>query len=127
MKPMSDYAKKKEMERSYRYYIKTVSSIPDFIKRKLAQMPNNKGYIWRGMYCFGDLRAERDGPLVMFEKRGDTLVIHEWSDTHYRVFTKVGQNRKTLVHSASRNLKTIDSGGLMDYVTIGKKSAKTRR
>ena len=44
-----------EMIRSYKYYIRCVDSIPDYMIKKLNNMPNNKGYIWRGVYCYGNL------------------------------------------------------------------------
>ena len=112
---MSDYAKKREMERSYKYYLKVVNGIPDFINRKLAQMPNNKGYIWRGVFCFGNLPAERGQPTVMFEKFKDTLVIHEWTESQYKLFHKVGKNRKTLMHVSKRFNKVSNAVSIMDY------------
>ena len=122
MRPMSDYAKQKDMERGYRHYLKTVSSIPDFITRKLAKMPGNKGYIWRGVHCYGRLPCERGEPLVMFEKHGDTLVIHETTETMYRVFEKFGKDRKNLVYEAVRRQKAGAPANIMDYCGDGPSS-----
>jgi hypothetical protein len=117
MKPMSDYAKKKEMDRSYRHYLKTVDTIPDFINKKLARMPNNKGYIWRDIHCYGTLRHEPGEPVVMFEKRGNTLIIYETSDDRHRVYTKVGNDRKVLAYDTPRRRTTGGATSIMDYCT----------
>ena len=117
MKPMSDYARKKEWDRTYRHYLKTVDSVPDFINRKLVRMPNNKGYIWRGMHCYGALPPERGEPLVMFEKRGNTLVIYESTDSRHKVFNKVGSDRKVLVYDVPRRRTACGSTSIMDFCT----------
>ena len=81
----------------------------------LAEMPNNKGYIWRGVHFYGDLPGQA-GPQVMFEKqRGGILVIHEHTDHEYRRYEKEGKNRKQLVHK-SRRKKIKFGSSLMDYV-----------
>ena len=58
----------KEYNKSYKYFCNVCNSIPDYILTKLKQMPNNKGYIWRGVYCYGHKKPEKDKPIVMFEK-----------------------------------------------------------
>ncbi len=117
MKPMSDYAKRKEMDRSYRHYLKTVDTIPDFINKKLARMPNNKGYIWRGVHCYGALPYELGEPIVMFEKRGNTLAIYETTDDRHKVYTKVGNDRKVLAYDTPRRRKAGGATNIMDYCT----------
>ena len=43
----------REIEKSWQYFVKSKDSIPDYILKKLKSMPNNKGYIWKNIYCFG--------------------------------------------------------------------------
>ena len=63
-------------------------------------MPNNKGYIYNGLYCYGDLPPEPNMNLVLFEKnKNNILYIHEWSETEYKIFKKIGKNKKTFVSS----------------------------
>ena len=93
---------KKDIQRSYSYYLRVCDSIPDYIIRNLKEMPNNKGYIWRGVRCFGELPNEYNRPLTLFEKqRGGLLIIHEWTQTEYKVYHKHGKDRKTL-HSIEK-------------------------
>jgi len=99
----SFYRSKKEMFRSLKYFTKVCDSIPKYMTDKLRNMPNNKGYIWRGIYCYGSKRPERNKPTVMFEKkRGNILVIHEWYPSEYKRFEKVGKERKRLVEKYPR-------------------------
>lgn len=89
-------AKKRDIERTYKYYMKNCNSIPDYMLNKLKNMPNNKGYIWRGIQVYGELPAEKNAPTVLFEKRKDLMIIHEWNKKQYKIWHKKGKSRKTL-------------------------------
>jgi len=53
-------------------------SLPPYIRENLRNMPNNKGYVWRGVYFYGDKLPERGEPSVVFEKnRGGGLLIRK--------------------------------------------------
>lgn len=107
--------KERDIKYGYKYYNKIVDLLPAYMKKNLAYMPNNKGYIWRDLHFYGDL-PEQSGPRVMFEKqRGGLLIIHEYTDHEYRRYEKEGKNRKQLVHKSPKRL--IKSGSsLMDYL-----------
>lgn len=105
----------RDINYAYKYFYKVINSLPPYISKNLAEMPNNKGYIWRGMHFYGDL-PEESGPRFMFEKkRGGILVIHEYTDTEYRLYEKEGKNRKQLIHKELRKLKNRESS-IMDYM-----------
>jgi hypothetical protein len=108
--------KQKDMERTYKYYLRLCDSIPDYMTKKLNNMPNNKGYIWRGIYFYGNLPTEIGEPTVIFEKQKDLLIIHEWfNDGSYKIWNKKGKNRKVLYESGVR--RKIDMGNnIMDYM-----------
>lgn len=85
-------------------FINICNSIPPRILGKLKEMPNNKGYIWKGIYCYGDQPAEKGKPTVMFETLYDgTLRIHESTDDFTFVYEKKGKNRKELVSKTPRS------------------------
>lgn len=86
----------KEYNKSYKYFCNVCNSIPDYILAKLKQMPNNKGYIWRGVYCYGNKKPEKDKPIVMFEKTKLVFIIHEWYKNEYKIWHKKGSNPKFL-------------------------------
>ena len=107
----------RQKEKDYNYgcrtFYKITDSLPPYIKKNLSDMPNNKGYIWRDVCFYGSL-PEEEGPRVMFEKLGNILVIHEYTDKEYKRFEKVGRDKKILVYKQIKNKKRQLS--LMDYV-----------
>lgn len=107
--------KQRDMRYAYKYFNRVCDSLPDYMQKNLSTMPNNKGYIWRGVHFYGDL-PERPGPCVMFEKkRGDILVIHEYTEREYRRYEKMGKERKKLVHKELRRIKNSGTN-LLDYL-----------
>ena len=57
-------------------YFRDCQSIPDYIEAKLDNMPEDKGYIWKDIWCFGRLPRERDQMLTLFEKKYNHTYIH---------------------------------------------------
>ena len=107
---LNDNRNQKKNERDYKYaqnYLnKVLEKIPPYMTKNLTEMPNNKGYIWRGVNFYGDL-PDDNGPRVMFEKKsGGILVIHEHTDFDYRIYEKDGKNRKQLIHTEYKNKQT---------------------
>jgi hypothetical protein len=91
------------IEKTTDYFFKLVDSVPDYIEEKLKRMPSNKGYIWRGLYCYGYLPEEKHQPVVLFEKmRNGANVTHEWNKDYYRKFEKNGNERQRLVFEGPR-------------------------
>jgi hypothetical protein len=68
----------KGIDRETKYYYKKLDTIPEYMIKNLKTMPNNKGYIWRGIYCYGDKPSQDDNHTILFEKRKGMLIIHEW-------------------------------------------------
>ena len=90
----------KDFAYGYKSFYKAVDTLPDYIKKNLAGMPNNKGYIWRSCWFFGPFPAERNQPLIMFEKIKGGMHIHEIDATAHKVFEKIGQEKKRLLSSS---------------------------
>uniref|UniRef100_A0A6C0EJH1 Uncharacterized protein n=1 Tax=viral metagenome TaxID=1070528 RepID=A0A6C0EJH1_9ZZZZ len=79
------------------------NSLPAYMRKNLTEMPNNKGYIWKGCWYLGHKNEEPNQPVVIFEKcRGGILRIHEYSDTEYKLYEKQGKNRKKIVRRKRR-------------------------
>lgn len=98
----SERRNEKDMRYYQSYFERTCDNLPEYMKRNLADMPNNKGYIWKGVYFYGDLPKE-PGPCVLFEKRkGGLLIIHEYTDKEYKMFEKNGKERKILLEKCDR-------------------------
>jgi hypothetical protein len=51
----------------------------------------------------------------MFEKKdGDILIIHEYTDTEYKIFEKRGKDKKNLIHQEPKKKKN-SKLSIMDY------------
>jgi hypothetical protein len=101
---------------SWRYFNKVIDTLPSYMQRNLSQMPNNKGYIWRGIWFLGELRA-RKGPHVMFEKKkGKILVIHEYTKYEYKRYEKVGKERKVLKQKKALKPKKLIGSSILDWI-----------
>ena len=98
-----------EIDHDYKNFTQACDSIPDYMRVKLKAMPNNKGYIWRGVSCYGESPPEKGEPTVLFEKQRDgLLLIHEWTAKEYKIWHKQGQDRKTLHSATQRRIRHLD-------------------
>lgn len=88
----------KDMDNYLKYFYSVCDTIPPYMKKNIDEMPNNKGYIWRGVHFFGKL-PEESGPVVLFEKqKNGVMKIHEWFNSIYRIFERKNNERKVLIH-----------------------------
>lgn len=86
--------KEKEMFRSYKYFWKISDSIPEYLVKKLDTLPNNKGYMWKGMQIYGKLPDDNSNKVTLFEKNKELLTIYEWTKEHYKVSQKKGNEKR---------------------------------
>lgn len=106
----------REVNKSYRYFSRVVESIPSYILKKLKNMPNNKGYIWRGVHLYGDMKAEPNQSRLLFEKHNGIHITHEWDNKKtYKIWHKKDSNRRKLVSCIQLKKKTHEIS-LLDYV-----------
>ncbi len=99
---------KREMDRSYNYFKKIDSTIPEYMQTNLKDMPNTKGYFWRGIACFGEKAPDFRNPLTLFEKqKGGVLLIHEYYRDMYNLYKKKGKDRKKLEYTLRRRERKI--------------------
>jgi hypothetical protein len=111
---LSPYTLQKETD----YFFKNCKSIPDYIISNLKDMPNSKGYIWRGIWCFGE-KPKENSDLILFEKfKGGLLNIHEISRSSYNIYEKEGKNKKILISNEDRN-PILSTNDLEKMIMIG--------
>lgn len=79
------------MKRDWEWLCSQDTQLPPYIRENLTKMPNNKGYIWRGIWYFGQNPDEDPNTLVMFERAGPDMFIHE---IRYGVYKKIYQKPK---------------------------------
>ena len=111
-----NYQKRRDMKYGYKCYLKAVETLPNYMKRNLKTMPNNKGYIWRGCQFFGERRAERNQPNLIFEKPNrDMLIIHEVTPTQHKIYKKDGKKKRKFISCTPRTSKFL-SGQMSDFI-----------
>ena len=98
------------LAKDYRYYYKQFcranESLPDYIRENLITMPNNKGYMWRNCWYYGEQPAEYGQPTIIFDKkRGGIMHIHEIDQYEHRIYEKNGKERKKLISTFQRDNK----------------------
>jgi hypothetical protein len=82
------------MKREYNWLCRMDNYMPSYMKQNLENMPNNKGYIWKGIHYFGHLAPEEPLDTVsLFEKQNQKLYIHEYTKEYYRIFEKAEKTK----------------------------------
>lgn len=115
------YRLKKEIDYEFKKYYYLCESIPNYITNNLETMPNNKGYIYRGLYLYGKQDKDNNDTITLFEKPNkDVLLIHEWRGNTFtkyeKVYSKNKNSGKKIIERYTRVIK--DSPNLLDYVKI---------
>lgn len=107
-----DRYSKRDADRAYNDLNKAVRSLPRYMQENLKKLPSNRGYIWRGVYNYGEQPPQKGKPTEMEEQvRGqDYDFVHEWTSRKgrgdnklitYRRYEKRGRGRdskRKLVH-----------------------------
>lgn len=89
------------IDRQYEIFCRADESMPLYMKQNLETMPNNKGYIWKGIQYFGHQPCPQHADpdqWTLYEKRpGGDLWIHEiWYNKYHRIFCKKAQSKQLL-------------------------------
>jgi hypothetical protein len=97
----AEVKKENMMKREWNWLCKMDGYVPNYMKENLRKMPNNKGYIWKGIHYYGHLSPEYPYDIhTMFEKHNQVLYIHEYGPKYYRVYEKGDRSRgKVLISS----------------------------
>lgn len=94
------YGMMKEFDR----FLKISNSLPEYMQRSLKSMPNNKGYIYRGIIFFGKGKEEYNKPIVLYENSKKIKKVHEWTDTECKVYEKIGKKQKLISSRKKRDV-----------------------
>tara|TARA_Y100000389_G_scaffold203129_1_gene250565 strand:- start:9118 stop:10179 length:1062 start_codon:yes stop_codon:yes gene_type:complete len=82
-------------KRGYDYVLRVQRTLPQYIRANLSSMPNNKGYIWRGVHYYGLKDPEgKNANTIMFENSKGQLYIHEWSHDFLKYTKKVKRDKR---------------------------------
>lgn len=84
--------------------------MPRYMKRNLKNMPNNKGYIYKGVWFFGHQDQEKKGARIMFEQvEKNILHIHKITNNYEIITEKNQQTGKTRLIEKRKRLKIFES------------------
>jgi len=85
----SDIKTENALHREFNWIMRIKNSLPSYIKENLKKMPNNKGYLWKGIYFFGHLPGDESLRMkTVFEKHYEKLYIHEINHDSYKIYEK---------------------------------------
>lgn len=105
-----DRWKNKNMERDYNYFIEKGSTLPKPYVRKLKNMTNNNGYLWKRIYFYGERPiAEGDNTRTIYELFRDKMIVHyrnnngEWTHTTRYKEKKTNNNKSNNYVKYSKN------------------------
>jgi hypothetical protein len=92
-------------------FFKAVDTLPDYMKKNLSNMSNNKCYKWRGVCFYGEKLPVKDEEIVCFDRsRQGNMLIHTYKDnkTHwqYTKKEKMGKKGKTEILETKSVRKT---------------------
>jgi hypothetical protein len=94
-----------QMKKAEYHYHNAADTLPEFMAKNLSRMPHNRGYIWRGVWFFGDLPHESD-MLTMMEKIEGKMYVHEIYKGHVRTYEKEQVKR---VHNTRMDNSRVDN------------------
>ena len=76
------------LRRGYNHYWSAVDSLPSYMQKNLNDMPNNKGYLWRGVTFYGALPEEVSDETIIFEKKYNKLLVHHYKNGTHEIIEK---------------------------------------
>jgi hypothetical protein len=98
-----------EINSTLEYYNSIDRKLPKYMRRNLKEMPNNKGYIHNDVRYYGETPSKPKDSIVLFEKKKNELIIHEWNHKYYMVHSKSGkEKRKTISKTPRRKNKDLN-------------------
>ena len=115
----SNYEKRNlqyEMDRAYQHFLRACDKCPDYIKKNLKEMPNNKGYIYNDVVFLGEKPKERNNYEILFEKQRDgSLLIHEHYPDRTIISKKHTNGKKEVISNKHINRIKTNDGNMIKY------------
>ena len=91
------------IRRGYNHWWFAIDTLPPYMKKNLQEMPNNKGYRWKGVTFYGYLPEIKDQSTIIFEKVQGELIIHEHAiDGTYSKTIKQKSSNKDIANKVSQ-------------------------
>jgi len=96
----ADVKAQNAMRREWNWVCRMDGYLPDHMRENLTSMPNNRGFIWKGIHYYGHRICEPPTNVTtLFEKQHQLLYIHEIAPEYYRIYEKKDKQKpKTLFY-----------------------------
>lgn len=97
-----------QMRKEWEWLCRQDEKLPEYIRANLRKMPNNKGYIWKGIWYFGHLPAEKNNDLlIMFERPMgmQDMLVHEIKQGEFHRIIQKSKNKQNEHHTQTANSK----------------------
>jgi len=105
IEPKNDEKKKiAYIDNNYINYLKIEETIPEYMSKLLMKMPNNKGFVWRGIRLYGKL-PRVNNIVYLDERKAGEMFVHEITPTHTKLYRK--NKNGTLGSMISSNIRKI--------------------
>jgi hypothetical protein len=105
IEPKNDEKKKTVyIDNNYINYLKIEETIPEYMSKLLMKMPNNKGFVWRGIRLYGKL-PRINNIVYLDERKAGEMFVHEITPTHTKLYRK--NKNGTLGSMISSNIRKI--------------------
>jgi hypothetical protein len=102
----SDYQNRREQYSSsndYERFRNIANNPPRWMEDQLRRMPNNKGFIWKDIWFFGECDPDSDIVEMTDHQYGGKTLIREYTDTCVNVYEKGRNGDDRLLSSTPRN------------------------
>jgi len=101
---------KRYIDSFYDEYLKIEETVPEYMIKNLEKMPNNKGYIWRGIRLYGKLAVTNSlnsKTVYLDERKHGEMFIHEITPVVENLYKKNGNGygKHQLVSNTVRKIK----------------------
>lgn len=104
------YSRNNERDFDYaeKQYMRDSASIPDHLRDKLKNMPNNMGYVWKDIWYFGAQAPEQTHEYTLFEKRHQQFLVHVYNlrTRMYSLYEKESTGRRKFIERSPMTRRT---------------------
>jgi hypothetical protein len=100
-KPVYEKNFQRDFDYAERQYFKDVATIPGNLLDKLKNMPNNKGYVWRNIWCFGEKPVSYINEYTLYEKQNQKYLVHVY-DLRSRTYSLYDKDNSGKQHLMTR-------------------------
>lgn len=101
-RPVYEKNFERDFDQAERHFYKDVSTFPDGLKEKLKNMPNNKGYVWRNIWFFGEKPMANIHEYTLYEKQNHKYLVHVY-DLRSRTYSLYDKDNTGKQHLMKRN------------------------